>query len=184
VHIVTIVTLETGEKYAVDVAFGGDGPTSPLKLEAGTITTNLGTQQVHLIQEAISQFATEDKFWIYQYRNNADREWNSFYCFRETPYLFEDFEIMNYWTSTATRSFQTTTILIVRFLREQDRIMGKVMLVNGVVKKNYGGRTEVAKICHTEQERVLAFKEYFNITLTDEEVGSIKGRSSELPAIK
>jgi len=181
VHIVSLVTLENCDKYSVDVAFGGDGPTHPMKLEPGLVTTNLGAQQVRLLQEAIPQFATDDKFWIYQYRNGVDHEWNTFYCFQETPFLYEDFQIMNYNTSTAPTSFQTVRVLVVRFLREQDHITGKVMLVNGVVKKNVGGRTEVVKECQTEEERITALQEYFDITLTDEERGSIQGRVTELP---
>jgi arylamine N-acetyltransferase len=178
---VSLVTLENGDKYSLDVAFGGDGPTIPMKLESGLVCTNLGSQQIRLIHEDIPQFATDNRFWIYQYRNGADREWNTFYCFQETPFLHQDFDIMNYYTSTSPSSFQTSTILIVRFLREKDRIVGKVMLVNGTVKQNFGGRTEVVKVCHTEEERISALKEHFEIKLTEEERGSITGRCTELP---
>ena len=92
---------------------------------------------------------------------------------------------MNYFTSTShgETNFQTRTVLIVRFLRgerEQEGIVGKVMLVNGEVKRNMGGKTEVVKVCETEEERVGALEEYFAITLTKGEKVGVRGRNVEL----
>ena len=129
----------------VDVGFGGDGATKPLPLISGHVEQNLGPQEIRLIYSTISQQADQSKkVWIYQYRNGADKDWNSFYCFPEVEFLPQDFEIMNYFTSTnsGAMNFQTKIVLIVRFLREGEIIVGKIMLVDGVVKKNLGGRTE------------------------------------------
>jgi hypothetical protein len=71
-------------------------------------------------------------------------------------------------------------VLIVRFLREGESITGKVMLVNGEVKRNLGGKTEVVMVCETEKERVEAIEKYFAITLTDEEIAGVRGRNVEL----
>jgi arylamine N-acetyltransferase len=183
VHIVNIVTLPDGSKYMLDVGFGGDGATKPLPLTSGHIQQNLGLQEIRLVHSTIPQQIDQGKkLWIYQYRNGIDKEWNSFYCFPEFEFLPEDFEIMNYFTSTSQglTNFQTRTVLIVRFLREEERIVGKVMLVNGEVKRNMGGRTEVVKVCKTEQERVRAVEEFFAITLTEKEKEGIKGRNVEL----
>lgn len=54
------------------------------------------------------------------------------------------------------------------------------MLVNGEVKRNNGGKTELVMDCQNEEERIEALKEYFNITLTEEEIQGIKGRNVEL----
>ncbi|KAJ1326977.1 N-hydroxyarylamine O-acetyltransferase [Microdochium nivale] len=59
-------------------------------------------------------------------------------------------------------------------------IYGKRMLVAGVVKENLGGKTRILATCETEVQRVAALKEYFDITLTDEEIGGIRGFRSEL----
>ncbi|KAH7348797.1 hypothetical protein BKA65DRAFT_594557 [Rhexocercosporidium sp. MPI-PUGE-AT-0058] len=120
VHIVNIVTLSTGEKYMLDVGFGGDGATKPLPLISGHITNNLGTQEIRLIHSTIPQQVDQSKLlWIYQYRNAQDKEWNSFYAFPETEFTEADFEVMNFYTSTCTAetNFQTRRVLIVRFLR-------------------------------------------------------------------
>ena len=89
---------------------------------------------------------------------------------------------MNYFTSTSQgeTNFQTRTVLIVRFLREEAKIVGKVMLVNGDVKRNMGGKTEALKVCETEEERAEALEEYFAIVLTEEEKEGVRGRNVEL----
>jgi hypothetical protein len=60
------------------------------------------------------------------------------------------------------------------------RVVGKVMMAKGVVKRNLGGKTEVVKVCVTEEERVEALREHFGIVLTEDEAASIKGRRAEL----
>ena len=175
----------------LDVGFGGDGATKPLPLISGHVTQNLGTQAIRLIYDTIPQQVDQSKkLWIYQYRNSTSQEWNSFYCFPEFEFLAQDFEIMNYYTSTSQgeTNFQTRTVLIVRFLRgkiedgddEGKCIVGKVMLVNGEVKRNDGGKTRVVIVCKSEEERVQALKDHFSMELTEEEIQGVRGRNVEL----
>jgi arylamine N-acetyltransferase len=180
-HTCNIVTFDNGDKYAVDVSFGGDGPTQPMKLVHGEPATNLGSQQVQLTYESISpQFVSGQKHWIYQYRNQPELPWNHYYCFNETEFLYGDLVTMNWYVSTFPNSFQNTQILAVKFLRDEEKIVGKVMLVNREVKKNMGGRTELVKVCETERDRIEALEEYFDIILIEEERVGIKGRVTDL----
>lgn len=87
---------------------------------------------------------------------------------------------MNYWTSTFPQSFQRLQVLVVKFLRNGADIVGKVMLVDGKVKRNMGGKTEIVKECRDEDERVRALKEYFDIDLSDEEIMGIRGTVTEI----
>ncbi|CZT13472.1 hypothetical protein WAI453_012432 [Rhynchosporium graminicola] len=192
-HIVNIVTLPTGENYMVDVGFGGDGATKPLPMISGHISTNLGSQEVRLLHSTIPEQVEQSKpLWIYQYRNGRDREWNSFYAFPEVEFTEADFEVVNFYTSgwVGEGNFQTRTVLGIRFLRgrvgeegeeeEEEGIVGKVMLVDEVVKRNDGGKTSVVKVCGSEDERVEALREYLGIVLTDEEREGVRGRNVEL----
>ena len=120
------------------------------------------------------------KVWIYQYRNNQDQEWNSYYAFPEFEFFDADLRQMNYWTSTSPTSFQTMRTLCVKFIRSKDTIVGKVMMVDGSIKRNMGGRTEIVQECKSEHERVKALKEYFDISLTAEEIEGIQGTITEL----
>jgi arylamine N-acetyltransferase len=185
-HIVNIVTLPTGQRYMLDVAFGGDGATKPLPLISEHVSHNLGTQEIRLIYAPIPPLLDQSqKLWIYQYRNGKDKEWNSFYAFPETEFLHADFEVMNFFASQNTGSvnFQIRTVLVVRFLRgegEGEGIVGKVMLVAGEVKRNDGGKTGVVLVCESEEERVRALREHFAIELVEEEINGIRGRNVEL----
>jgi len=195
VHVVNIVTFESGGKYMIDVAFGGDGATKPLQLVHNRPVLNLGTQEIRLMHDWIppqTRRTEKTKMWIYQYRNGPHKEWNAFYAFPEFEFTEADFGVMNCFTGESQESFQTFTMLIVKFLGrrvttengESDNdgdleIYGKRMLVNGIVKENLGGRTRVVKECQTEVERIQV-KEYFNISLNKEEIDGIKGWITEL----
>lgn len=83
-------------------------------------------------------------------------------------------------------NFQTKTVLVIRFLRGESaedgeqRIVGKIMLVNGMLKRNDGGKTRVELVCRTEGERIKVLKEYLDIELNKEEAACVKGRVVEL----
>lgn len=89
---------------------------------------------------------------------------------------------MNFFTSQyqGKTNFQTRTVLVVRFLREGERISGKIMLVDGEVKRNEGGKTVLERVCKDEGERVDVLESVFGISLTEEERVGIKGRGVEL----
>lgn len=130
------------------------------------------------------------RLWIYQCRNGPDLPWTSFYAFSDAvEWLPQDFEVLNCFTGSSPKSFQTYTVLVVKFLRRAslgkmtgEEVYGKRMLVGGLVKENLGGKTTVVKECRSEEERVEALREWFGIELTEEERGAIKGYQTELIA--
>lgn len=163
----------------------------PMPLIDGLIHQNLGTQQIRLFRDWIPtqvQRTEESKLWIYQYRNSAEKEWNSFYSFPGVEFMALDWGVVNYWMTTHPTSHQRFNVLCIKFLRrlkecgddDEYEIYGKRMLVNGVVKENLGGKTYVIAECRTEEERVAALKKYFEITLAEEEILGIVGYKSEL----
>lgn len=182
-HIVNILELPDGVQYHVDAAFGGDGPTRPLRLISGYTIQNMGTQEVRLIHGNISkQSRPEQKLWMYQYRNGQDKEWNSFYSFGEFEFFQEDFEVINRYTSW--EALDLGNQWIVKFLRGGEvgdlpildgenvdaidgeiSIVGKIMFVSGIVKLNLGGRTRVIHTCENEEEKRAAFKKYFSMDI-------------------
>ncbi|KAK7431186.1 hypothetical protein QQZ08_002226 [Neonectria magnoliae] len=189
VHIVNIVTLADNTRWVLDVSFGGDGPTQPVPMVEGTEWRNMGTQDARLIRDFIpgqTELTAGRRLWIYQCRNAPDQPWASHYAFSHAvEWLAADFDVVN--QAASTKSFQTTTVLVVKFLRRacvaapggQD-VYGKRMLVDAVVKENPGGKTNVVQECATEAERVQALKEWFGIELTEEEAQSIKGHVKEI----
>lgn len=99
---------------------------------------------------------------------------------------------MNHYCSThvevGSLNFQTRTVLVIKFLRgkgeggdeEEERVVGKLMLVDGVLKRNDGGKTSVVRVCGTEEERVRVMREDLGIRLSEEDVKAISGRNVEL----
>ena len=220
VHAMLIITFPSSSnessasreptKYVCDVAFGGDGPTAPLPLQDGLITRNLGSQEVRYIFSTLHQlpkrpYSEPSKFWIYQYRNHPEQEWRSFYCFQEVEFLKGDFDVMNLYTGPNGPTFQTTTVLVVKFLkdgedtagiyhslhvragedmRQSSRVTGKLMLVNEKIKRNMGGKTEVVEECVNEKQRILALSKWFGIRLTNEEEEGILGKVTECKEVE
>jgi arylamine N-acetyltransferase len=193
VHLVNLVTLSDGSKWAVDVGFGGDGPTAPIQLVHGYVRTNLGSQETRLWHDWIpTQLHRTDatKLWIYQYRNNPQQDWNAFYAFSEAEAMEADFRNLNWYTGSHPESFQTFTCIIVKFLRrsksdakgeeEDQEIYGKRMLINGVVKENLGGKTAVMEDCRTEEQRLAALDKWFGMSFTQDERDGIRGWGTEL----
>ncbi|KAK4498585.1 hypothetical protein PRZ48_011243 [Zasmidium cellare] len=185
IHITNIVTFPDGSRYSSDVGFGGDGPTAPLPLVEGQVHQNLGTQEVRLVREWLPEQTKRsddrDQFWVYQYRNSEDHPWRSFYAFLEMEFVPKDWEVVNWFTGHNAASLHYKAVLVVLFLLGDDgRVIGKRMLIDGMVKENLGGKTKVVLECRTEPQRVEALREYFGISLTDEEVQAMRGWRTEL----
>lgn len=150
-----------------------------------------------------------NQVWLYEYRNSKTASWNTYYAFGEAEASSSDLECCNFWVASHPDSFQRKQILVVKFLTNhteqttsEDKcasgatqtldikqaretvneveVIGKVMLADGVVKRNMGGKTEVLKVCRSEEERIGALKHYFGICLTKEEQGAIKDFETEL----
>jgi len=193
VHLVNLVTLSDSSKWAVDVGFGGDGPTAPIQLVHDHVRTNLGSQETRLSHDWIpTQLCRTEatKLWIYQYRNSPAQEWNAFYAFSDAEAMEADFHNLNWYTGSHLESFQTFTCIIVKFLRrpksdakageDDQEIYGKRMLINGVIKENLGGKTAVVEDCKTEEQRLTALDKCFGISLTQDERDGIRGWGTEL----
>lgn len=150
----------------------------------------MGTQDARLIKDFIPDqtVRTEDrKLWIYQCRNGQEKPWLNFYSFTDmVEWMPEDFEISNYFAGHRNESFQTFTMLCIKFLKkwsekeEEWEVYGKRMLVNGTVKENLGGKTRVVEECESEEQRVKALKEWFGLELSAEEADGIKGYRTEI----
>lgn len=175
----------------VDISFGGDGATLPLPLIDGYISPNIGAQQLRLVYDTLpEQNPLSDKSWIYQYRNAPEKPWNSYYAFSTNEWMPIDFDAANEWLYSNPISFQTQQVLVVKFVREktkeaengsEEKIVGKRMMADAVVKENMGGRTSVVKVCRTEPERVQVLREVFGISLTEDDVEGIRGLKTQLP---
>jgi arylamine N-acetyltransferase len=163
VHIVNIVTLPDGTKWMVEIRLVKD----------------------HIPAQVDRRLET--RMWIYQYRNSSEQAWNSFYAFYEAEFTEADYKVMNWFTGHSPDSPQTWGLLVIKFLRrlqegseDSYEVFGKRMLVDGVVKENLGGKTQVVETCTTEDDRIAALRGWFGIELTEVERKGIVGWRTEL----
>jgi len=185
-HIVNLVTIR-GQTYLVDVGFGAGGPTHPLELVPDRVELNVPpSQSVRLRHDAIPENEhRQNKLWILE-RRDEDREnaqWQPLYCFDDAIcFLPQDFEIMNYFSSTHRQSFFTFKIVCSKALLSEsgDEIVGEVVMNDNEVHRNVGGKKETLEKLRTEPQRIEALRKYFGIQLGEAAAAGIRGMVSEL----
>lgn len=185
-HMLNLVRFD-GEVYVVDVGMGAMGPNIPYPLKDGFETTSIAPRKIRLqlrpIAESYANAADggePPKLWCYDvcYKpssNPADEQWAPTYCFTETEFLPQDYEMMSWFTSTNKKCFFTYALVCTKMLLddEGEKIVGDITLFNDVVRKNIGASRETLRECKTEQDRVDALKEIFGVELTEEEKAGI-----------
>ena len=181
-HMVNIVTLSSGEKYMLDVGFGGNGPIQPLLLDLSAAhTQHIPPAEARLVHGNIAHNTDPNQMlWQYQHRIDPETEWQTMYCFTELEFLPEDYEIMNFWTSQSRKSWFTHQVVAVKMILEGEEVVGTLILDGRDVKRRVKGKTEYLRTCKTEEERVQALEDVFGLRLTDEERRGIRGMVTEL----
>lgn len=179
--MVNIVIIPSG-RYVVDVGFGSNGAVLPLALKPDMNSPGIGPQEHRLRHTNIASNSNSDqRLWIFQHRNSPDEEWTDTYCFTELEFLPADYEIMSFWTSQSRKTFFTSMIVVVRMVLEGEEIVGTLILEGSGLKRRIKGKMEQLGTFQTENERVEALKKWFDIELSEEERGGIKGLVSQLP---
>jgi arylamine N-acetyltransferase len=121
-------------------------------------------------------------------------------CFTALEFLPQDYAVMSYYVNNSPQSWFTTAVVAVKMLlghehREEPKqssseeqpddvvVVGKEMLSGAELKRNMGGRTQLVKMCATEQERVDVLRDIFGLVLTEEERIGITGSVAALPLL-
>lgn len=175
-HMLNLVRFDD-QWYVTDVGMGAMGPNVPYPLQNGFETTSIAPRRIRLQSRAIAESYGDhsNKLWCYDVCHNPADDgasvWVPTYCFTETEFLPQDYEIMSWFTSTHPRSFFTRHVTSTRMIMDDARenIIGNVTLFDATIQKSTGSDRQVIRECSTENERVVALKELFDIDLTDEE---------------
>jgi arylamine N-acetyltransferase len=186
-HMLNLVRLDD-EWYVVDVGMGAMGPNLPYPLRDGFETTSIAPRKIRLQLRSIaesyanlsSSSAGSPKMWCYDlcYEpiGNAEDKWVPVYCFTETEFLPQDYQMMSWFTSTHITSFFTRNVTCTKMIMDdeaKEKIVGNITLFGGTIRESIGSDRRVVKECTTEDERVQALSEIFNITLADDEKNCI-----------
>lgn len=175
-HMLNLVQFD-GAWYVADVGMGAMGTNLPYPLQDGFETVSISPRRIRVQQRAIAEsYGTgSNNLWCYDICyspvHGGENQWTPVYCFTETEFLPQDYEIMSWYTSTHPSSFFTKYVTSTRMLMDKagEEIVGSMTLFEGGIKQSIGLDRKVVKECKTEEERIKALKEIFDIALTDEE---------------
>ncbi|EOD47389.1 putative arylamine n-acetyltransferase 1 protein [Neofusicoccum parvum] len=184
-HMVNLVTIGT-HKYLVDVGFGPNGPTHPLRLERNacdTTSTQISPAEMRLAWKNIDgNTDLNQRLWVYQHRTNNELPWLDMYCFAELEFMPQDYEIMNYHTSTNSKAWFTQKVMCAKMVidsPENSELVG-AMILQTDLKLRIHGKTESQQMFKNEEDRIAALDRVFGIVLSKTERAGIKGLVSEI----
>lgn len=176
-HMLNLVRFDDGGWYVVDVGMGAMGPNLPYPLRDNYEATSIAPRKFRIqhrtIPESYSSGPDAPKMWCYDVcydpSRGADNQWIPTYCFTETEFLPQDYEVMSWFTSTHSNSFFTRNVTATKMIMEQGKIVGSVTLFKDTIRESVGAERKVVKECTTEEERVDLLEEIFGIELSKEE---------------
>jgi len=184
--MVNLVRLQ-GQRYLVDVGFGGPGPCRPIPLTDASDTPGIGVQTIKVSQQTLDQHSDQDqKAWVYSHRESDEANWVDGYTFTEVEFFPFDFEVMNLATMTLRQSFFVQTLLCVRVILDEKTgdPVGQLILMNGELKKKVLGKYELLETFQAEEERIAGLKKWFGIEISDEDQKGIVDLPTELKGWK
>lgn len=181
-HMLNLVKIE-GQWWVVDVGMGSMGPSIIYPLQDGLEEVAIPPRIIRLQRRSIPEtYSRNDddlmKLWCYDVCHKPDekeRRWIPTYCFTETEFLPQDYEMMSWFTSTHPKSFFTYNVLCTRMILDEESqgIVGDITLFNDGVVKKIGGKKIESKQLKTEEERIQTLKDMFEVNLTPEEMAGI-----------
>lgn len=89
---------------------------------------------------------------------------------------------MNFSTSQKRTSWFTQTVVCTRMVLDQTtkEVIGQCILSGKEVKRRVHGQSEILQVLRTEDDRVYALAEHFDMHLREMEIQGIRGMVSEL----
>lgn len=187
-HMCNLVSIGP-EKYMLDVGFGPNGPTHPMRLNRdGEVTNHAKPADVRLVWANIdANVDPAQRLWVYQHRVNEDAEWVDMYCFTELEFLTADYSVMNHYTSTSKNTWFTRKVICAKhvFGKEEDgeaeEIVGAVILQDDL-KWRIKGESVGKQHFEDDKQRVKALKDVFGIELTPSDQAAIAGTGVDIQA--
>lgn len=195
--MVLIATIER-KRYLMDVGFGIGGSPRPVPMIPDVEFQATGTQTLRLRRDGIPDHSfgrradddsdEEDQahdarndIWILEVQHSPDTRWWPAHCFSDTEFLRDDFEVLNYNCEQNSKSWFANVVVVIKFLMDEDGVViGQTNLTDREVARRIHGKSEVLRVCTSEEERIDALERWFGIVLTEEERNAIRGRRMEI----
>ncbi|KAF3401424.1 Arylamine N-acetyltransferase 2 [Talaromyces pinophilus] len=179
-HMANLVIIDD-RKYLVDVGYGADGPTCPLPLKSGHISS---PEPFKLDHKHVPQHTDAGQMvWVYSRLKTRDNNiaWTEIYHFSEVETFAADLEVLNYWNMA--RSLFAQAVVAQRFTQTEPGEMRSYVLFRDLLKYRVGETEEMIEVFQNEGQRVKALVKYFQISLTQEEILAIQGTQSALSTV-
>ncbi|MBW1600835.1 arylamine N-acetyltransferase [Streptomyces sp. JJ66] len=158
-HMLLLVEID-GQRWIIDVGFGGDGPQAPLALSGGA-EVRQGAWTFSLIREP-------DDAWVL--RTLRPDGWFDLYMFTDHAVFPPDYEVANYYVSTHPSSPFTSRPVVQRAEpQRRTALLGTRLQVD-----HPDGERDVRDIAEHEFGAVLG--RIFGIDLSSEEVEVLRQR--------
>lgn len=183
-HMLNLVRLDD-LWWVVDAGVGPWGPNIVYPLQDGFETIATPPRRIRLQKRRIPESyarteADAPKLWCYDECRKPDvpegeRVWTPAYCFTETEFLPQDYEMMSFFTSTSPKSIFTSNLLCTKLLLDEkkENIVGDVTLFNDRIRKTVNGKHELSEELKTEKERIQVLGDMLDVHLKEEEIDSI-----------
>lgn len=205
-HCLNVVTIGD-TRYAVDVAYGANGPCRPCMVESELAQDHILPAQMRVRYGILpGASARAGNVWFYEHRTDENAAWIPMYCFVDTEILPADVRSMNWspWQSPTT--IFRKTVLCVIFTTEgqveengelrgngmssessseegqvKGDIDGVVIILGNNIKWRRKGEKKIDKVFKNDRERLDALEKYFGIFLSRQDQDAIKGTVTEVP---
>lgn len=136
-----------------------------------------------LTKEPLAEFVDQtQRVWVYRARNDPQSPWHPQYSFSEVEFLFEDFAMINFFTSKSRSILFTQKLACTRVILDDQGLepIGIYILAGREVKRVLRGKTETIQTLDTEEDRVGALAKYFNLHFHEYELEGIRGLPSQI----
>lgn len=142
--MINLVTLSS-QRYLVNIGMNARVLIVPLPLSSDNPAFSESPRKARLLHGSIPEHTTShtlNLMWRLEVRNDEDCPRIPTYTFSEIEVLPEDFEMMNWYTSTSPRSFLTHKILVGRMIMDSktEETIGDMTLFERTLRKRIHGK--------------------------------------------
>ena len=117
---VNIISV-AGTKYLCDCGFGTNELIVPVALQHGEVQGQISPAETRLVFDALTEYLSDCKVRICEFRVNAESGWTRMFCFSEMELLPTDIPSMNYSPSLSRKIISTQKVICMRFTTERER---------------------------------------------------------------
>lgn len=183
-HQLNLVLFEN-QAYAVDVGFGSQGPTQPLSVISGAISTWGSTNVEMRLTYEDPKTPIVQGCWYLEHKFSDSHDWKKLYTFSMTEFFPKDYEVMNFATSNRKTSWFTQEIVCTRMILDEktEDIIGTVTLSDKTLKKRILGQSELLDKCSSEEKRLKILEEHFGVVLSKKEREGVRGTAIEVKEV-